>query len=156
MLGWYPESVAMADPEAALAALASGRITESAVAVETAPGEDPPASPSDGGSRDGPLAVPHRRVHAARFEAEASLLRAGWLVLRETAHRGWRVRVDGRTTPWSYADGMFVGIPIAEGQHTVEFVFRPRSMELAWIAAGCGLAVVICLALTVRGSRSRA
>lgn len=54
----------------------------------------------------------------------------GLLVLSENYYPGWRVYVDGEKGDIMSIDGLFRGVSLAEGKHTVEFVYRPSSVYI--------------------------
>lgn len=61
------------------------------------------------------------------------------LVLKDLAYPGWQVAVDGQTVT-GVTVGMFRGVQIPPGQHTVVWSYRPSSVY--WGALGSGLGVV--------------
>ena len=54
---------------------------------------------------------------------EASLTHPAWLVLSENYHPHWRATVDGKTAQVHRADFVLRAVHLAEGRHTVEFVY---------------------------------
>jgi hypothetical protein len=54
--------------------------------------------------------------------------REALLVLNERWDQGWQARRDGRPAPLVRADAMLMGTPLPKGEHTVEFVYRPRGL----------------------------
>jgi 2-polyprenyl-3-methyl-5-hydroxy-6-metoxy-1,4-benzoquinol methylase len=87
-------------------------------------------------ARNGPGWVDVRR-RGLGYEMTARMRRrAGWVVVTETAWKGWRARIDGREVPVGIGDHAFLAIEIPKGQHKVELFYRPRSFEL-----GLGLSV---------------
>lgn len=51
----------------------------------------------------------------------------GWVVVSETAWRGWRARSGGEELPLAFANRGFVGFHLPAGRHRVELVYRPGS-----------------------------
>ncbi|MBS1250458.1 MAG: hypothetical protein MAG431_02052 [Chloroflexi bacterium] len=49
----------------------------------------------------------------------------GLLVLSEIDYPGWRVRVDGQNAEMQAVAGILRGVELAEGEHHIEFFFRP-------------------------------
>ncbi len=49
----------------------------------------------------------------------------GMLVLSEIAYPGWQVIIDGRKAPVETIGGLLRGVRLADGDHTVQFQFRP-------------------------------
>ncbi|HEX2187037.1 MAG TPA: YfhO family protein [Chloroflexota bacterium] len=74
-------------------------------------------------------------VHILRFEEDLVRLEArarqnAMLVLADMAYPGWKAYVDGREAKIYRANHLFRAVFIPSGQHTVEFVYRPRSLRL--------------------------
>jgi hypothetical protein len=68
-----------------------------------------------------------------RVELEYESEGAAVLVSSETAHPGWRARLDGREIPLLLVNGAFRGAAAPPGRHRVEMVYRPDSLR--WGAA---------------------
>ncbi len=69
--------------------------------------------------------------------------RPALLVLAENWYPGWVATVDGVETPLVRVNHTFQGVVVDAGEHTVEAVFRPRSLYR-------GLTIyLICMALLV-------
>src|SRR5262249_40033784 len=70
-------------------------------------------------------------VRAATMAATPQLL-----ILSESWHRGWQVRVGGEMRPVVRVFGDFLGCVVDAGRQEVEFTFRPWSFRIgAWISA---------------------
>ncbi|HOV59648.1 MAG TPA: YfhO family protein [Candidatus Hydrogenedentes bacterium] len=75
--------------------------------------------------------------------------RPGILVLADTWYPGWKAWVDGSPARICRVDGLFRGVELGEGDHTVEFRFQPASLTLGavitmlsfalWVLAGVRL-----------------
>ena len=76
----------------------------------------------------------------------------GHLVLLDSFSDDWRVTVDGTLATLVRANGLFRGVHLAPGQHTVEFRYRPRGFLLG--AAVSAVALVTILGLYLVASRS--
>jgi hypothetical protein len=64
------------------------------------------------------------------------------LVISESHHDGWRVRIDGHTRPLLRVNGDFLGCVVPGGKHHVQFRFRPSSPKIgAWLS-GLGLVLM--------------
>lgn len=58
------------------------------------------------------------------------------LVLNESYHRGWRLKLDGAASSVVRVDGDFLGCVVAPGVHDVRFHFSPSSLyDGAWLSA---------------------
>jgi len=72
-------------------------------------------------------------------EIDVSMHRPGLLVLADTYYPGWRARVDGRTTHVYAVNYLCRGVAVPQGNHQVDFVYRPASFvvgAILSIAAG--------------------
>lgn len=87
-----------------------------------------------------PLAV---RVHTS---AETRQL----LVLGDMAYPGWRTYVDRRPTDIMTTNGIFRGVSVPAGDHTVEFRFEPMRLRVGLIASAACIAGLIGVALLGR------
>lgn len=58
---------------------------------------------------------------------------AGWLVVRSTHARGWRVSVDDQPANLLRADGRHRAVAIGPGQHNIHFWYEPPWMTLGVI-----------------------
>jgi hypothetical protein len=77
-----------------------------------------------------------------RIEAQVTAANAGWLVLTDAWYPGWEVRVDGAPAEIERADILFRAVTLPEGEHHVEWIFRPASFR---IGAAVSLVAVACL-----------
>jgi hypothetical protein len=77
------------------------------------------------------------------------------LVVSESHHRGWLVKVDGHTQPVVRAYGDFLGCVVPPGRHHVQFRFRPTSAVVGpWLSAlGVVLIVAVPLVPLARAGR---
>jgi hypothetical protein len=81
-----------------------------------------------------------RSYQSQDVQIEASLERAGILVLNDTAYPGWTVDVDGRSTAWIGANYLFRGVLLSPGKHVVRFRYRPASFRRGAAISGLALA----------------
>jgi len=145
----YTRVVGAANDDAALAQLAApqhdvwqlGVVTESDAAAQAV------VSDLSAGARTraeaGRLERYDSRVVVASVDARARAL----AVLNDTDYPGWRATVDGQPAPIVRANGMFRGVEVAAGRHSIEFRYEPASFPagLALTAVGLPLAVVLVL-----------
>jgi len=78
----------------------------------------------------------------------------GMLVLSDTYYPGWKATVDGHDVPVERVDYLLRGVPLAAGEHTVEFRYQPLSWRIGWIISL--LALIGLAAALVVGRRRRA
>jgi hypothetical protein len=66
-------------------------------------------------------------AHRAKLglELDATMQHAGWIVISETAWRGWRVYVDDVRVQYRIADHAFIGVYVPAGRHHVRLIFLP-------------------------------
>ena len=83
---------------------------------------------------NGVLSVPNIVATPNEFKIEAT--GPGELVLSEVYYPGWKVYIDGKEEPIEQLDGVFMGTELDNGNHSVEFVFRPTLVFLALLLAG--------------------
>ena len=77
----------------------------------------------------------------------------GRLVLAELTYPGWRVQVDGRPAQLETVVSLLRAVQVPEGEHIVDFYFRPSSLLLG--LALCGAALLLGLAWARRRRRGR-
>ena len=130
----------IADGEAAFRALSEPAFDPGVEAL-VASGE-PLASEAFHGS----LVWLERRPDRQRLETTSS--GPGLLVLADAYDPGWRASLDGARVPVLRTNVAFRGVAVPEGRHTVELVYRPRSVvwglsvSLAGLVAAAGLVVL--------------
>lgn len=93
------------------------------------------------GAVEGPMpaadaaATPPGRAEIVKYlnsevAIDATMERAGFLVLFDAWHRWWQVEIDGRPAEILHADLLFRAVRVPEGRHRVRFTFHP--FEGAW------------------------
>jgi len=98
----------------------------------------------DPSAPDGDLPGDARIVEdgATRVSIEATVPRAGMLVLRDSFDPSWRAEVDGRPAPIVRAYSLYRAVALEPGRHVIRFSYRPRDF-----LAGLTLTVVAALLL---------
>jgi hypothetical protein len=61
---------------------------------------------------------------------EAEMEQPGWVVVSQTAWKGWRATTGGRELPLHFANHAFLAFRLPAGRHPVDLVYRPRSFVL--------------------------
>jgi hypothetical protein len=74
----------------------------------------------------------------------------GLLVLTDTFYPGWKAYIDGKPAEILRTNGMFRGVFLSSGNHTVRFVFLPL-----WFYVGVSLAAIGSVILLFGESLSR-
>ncbi|HXA18308.1 MAG TPA: YfhO family protein [Thermoanaerobaculia bacterium] len=85
------------------------------------PGESHRQEPNGSGS----LTV--RREGMGALSIRSHLVSNAWVVVSETAWKGWRAHVDGEPAKLRIADGMFLAMYLPAGDHDVRLTYWPRS-----------------------------
>jgi hypothetical protein len=92
--------------------------------------------------RNGPGWVDIRRKGLG-FEMTAQMRRRdGWVVITQTAWKGWRARIDGREVPVGIGDHAFLALLVPKGAHRIELFYRPRSFEVGLGLSAASLALI--------------
>ena len=79
------------------------------------------------------------RRKGLEYELEATMQRAGWIVVSETHWPGWRAYVDGRAVRPHYANHAFLGVYVPAGAHRVRLVYLPASFTRGRVISGVAL-----------------
>jgi len=88
------------------------------------------------------------RYEPNRVTILASTLANGFLFLSDSYYPDWKAYVDGVETEIYQADYAFRAVYLAPGQHTVEFIYEPRSFRVASFVSLLTLLGVIVLLVT--------
>lgn len=111
------------------------------------PGQECVVAPGEPGVRHLARTVPDRRtisdgaappvqqpptiaVHedkAEYIEIEVANVAPGILIIADSYDPGWRATVNGAPVPILRVNGLFRGVALPAGNHTIRFVYRPRS-----------------------------
>jgi hypothetical protein len=118
------------------------------IVAEGVPAEAPRAPD---GAGLGAVRILEHRPDRVRLEAE--LARPGYVVLLDAFDPGWRARVDGQPAPVLRANVIFRAVRVGEGRHTIEYVYRPRSLFAGLVASVAALLVMLVVAV-LRARRS--
>jgi len=102
--------------------------------LDTAPGVFAARSFSKGAPRGDVLS---ERVEVNAYSAKVNVLRAGFLMLKETYHPGWHAYIDGREVPTVMLMPSYVAVRVAPGPHNVRFEYRPPRYR--WLLLALGL-----------------
>jgi hypothetical protein len=84
----------------------------------------PQYTPHEIGNGRGTLTT-HR--HGRQWDIDATMLEDGWIVLSESAWKGWRAYIDGKRVETRYANHAFLGVFVPKGTHKVRVVYQPES-----------------------------
>lgn len=68
------------------------------------------------------------RAEGSRLFLHASMRAAGWIVVSESAWKGWRAVMERASIRVHFADRAFLGIYVPAGQHDIEMVYLPHAV----------------------------
>lgn len=80
-----------------------------------------------------------------RMTIHASMRGGGWVVISETAWKGWRAFVDGKRAPLRYANHTLLAVYVPQGEHTIRMHYLPQSFVIGAWTSGITLAVLLAL-----------
>ncbi|HEU0300559.1 MAG TPA: YfhO family protein, partial [Longimicrobium sp.] len=83
--------------------------------------------------------------------------RPALMVLSDNWYKDWHATVDGREVPIHRTNHTFRGVVVPQGEHTVEFTFRPAQLRTGFTLylAGFALLAAYGLWLLLRSRRRR-
>jgi len=87
-----------------------------------------------------------------RLELRARMEKRGWVVVVETAWRGWRAYLDGKEVPVRIADYSFLGVEVPEGRHEIRLAFDPLSFRIGRAVSFAALGLLILFAVIYCGA----
>jgi Predicted membrane protein len=111
--------------------------------------DDPPMSRANG---EGSLTV---RERGSRLTIHASMRSPGWIVVSETAWKGWRATMGGQALKVHFADRAFLGVYVPAGEHDIDLAFRPKAATTGAIVSIASLALLGSLAIARKRRNSR-
>ena len=92
----------------------------------------------------GTARITHYSTQRVTVEVASS---GGLLVLADAYYPGWRALVDGSDATIYPANAAFRGVPVAPGNHTVEFIYDPATVKTG--AAVSALSLILLLGVTL-------
>ena len=116
--------------------------------------EAPETPPQDAGNGPGYVMFKRDRLD---LDLDADMQGAGWVVISQTAWKGWRAYVDGHRVQPHFANHAFLGIHVPAGHHRVRLVYLPESFTRGRnITLAALLALAMYAALRKRFQQPRA
>jgi hypothetical protein len=90
-------------------------------------------------------------VHIKSYEQANVVLHvafasSGHVVLADSFYPGWTVQVNGASAEILKANVLGRGVSVPAGEHIIEFAYKPWSVRIGLIIAGCSLFVILLLA----------
>lgn len=141
---WVPQWEPVVDLEGAVARLVDPKFPARSACVVTDDGTTRqtlqavlPSGIAEGGDA---LAADARcsllRDTPEELEISADTTSAGILVLADTFDGGWHAYVDGERVPVLQVNGLFRGVYLSSGKHTVVFTYAPLSFTIGLLVSG--------------------
>ncbi len=79
---------------------------------------------------NGPGTLTIRRTGHGEYRLTADMQGDGWIVLTESAWKGWRAYLDGRRVKIQRANVAFHSVYVPKGKHAIRFVYWPESFVI--------------------------
>jgi hypothetical protein len=100
-----------------------------------------PGPTADGANGSGFVRV---RVDGSRLLMHASMQSPGWIVVSETAWKGWRAAIGRNRIKIHFADRAFLGMYVPAGEHDIVLSYRPKAVTNGAIVsiAAAGLLII--------------
>jgi hypothetical protein len=89
------------------------------------------------------------------LDLSVQMERAGWVVISQTAWRGWRARSAGRDLPLEIANVAYLGLHLEAGRHDVELRYLPTSFVAGLIITTATGLVLLAGLMVARIARRR-
>jgi Predicted membrane protein len=83
---------------------------------------------------------------------DAQTTKPSLLVLTDVYFPGWRVTVDGKESKIVRTNGVFRGVQLDAGHHSVRFFFDPISLKIGFLMFLVGLGAIVFLLRPPKGS----
>ena len=144
---WTPQWVTAHGPEAALDALLDPAFDRDRTAVVDRAAPDFPDAfpePTDTGDAtrtDAPCLVDD--VSPERVQVRVTTPAEGILVLADSHDRGWAAAVNGTPAPLLRVNGMFRGVLLEAGEHTIDFTYQPVGIAYGSAVSLIGLGLLV-------------
>jgi len=107
-------------------------------------------APMDAANGAGEVSV---RALGSRLMLHASMRSAGWIVVSETAWKGWRAVIGRTPIKLHFADRAFLGMYVPAGEHDIELSYLPKAVTNGAIASTATAAMLAIALLQARRKR---
>ncbi len=124
------------------------------IGEEGHPAPHPHPEGGAGQHANGPGRVTRVERRGLGLRLEVEMEGPGWVVVSQTAWKGWRAKTGGRELPLEIANQAFLAFHLSAGRHQVDLVYRPRSF-VAGRAISLGAAGALGLVLVAAWWRRR-
>ena len=114
------------------------------------------ASPAPGVRDNGPGTIAVREYsRGGAYRFEANMQNAGYVVISDTAWKGWRAFVDGREIAVDRANAAFLALNLPAGRHDVRLEYRPASFVIGGSISMLSAAALLVWMVALRRRRVR-
>ena len=98
-----------------------------------------------------------RRPVPERIEIDVASSSTSIISVHQQALPGWSVEVDGRSAEVLVVDGLFLGVRVPAGDHTITFVYRSPWLAVTLLISVAAIAATFGLLVTeaIRARRNR-
>lgn len=111
-----------------------------------------PGIPFERANGPGTIQLRSRRL-GGEYVFDAVMLRDGWVVLSDTAWKGWHAYVDRHRVRMSRANSAFLSVYLPAGRHSVRIVYRPTSFVRGRAITFATLLLILIVAVMRRTRR---
>ncbi|MBX3176442.1 MAG: YfhO family protein [Candidatus Hydrogenedentes bacterium] len=101
----------------------------------------PAGAPAGEGDPGASVHLRHESHETVEVRVESP--RPGILVLADSYDPGWQARVNGKRAPILRVNGLFRGLYLPEGAHTVVFTYTPASVTIGLLVTGASLLITL-------------
>lgn len=114
-------------------------------------------SGSERGEHDNGRATVETRREGSDLEMAIEAQSPAWIVVSQTAWKGWSAEEDGREIPLRFANNAFLAFPVEAGRHRVRLAYKPASFRYGvGLFLLTGVAAVVAAGWRRRASRAAA
>jgi hypothetical protein len=104
---------------------------------------------------NGPGRASVRRTYGG-YTIDAEMKGDGWIVITNSAWKGWRAYVDGKRIRMQRANVAFLSVHVSPGKHRIRIVYRPESFVIGRTISLATLSTCVVTLFTVRWRRKKA
>jgi hypothetical protein len=90
------------------------------------------------------------RALGSRLMLHASMQSPGWIVVSETAWKGWRATMERQHLKVHFADHAFLGVYVPAGEHDIELAYGPNAVTTGAMISVAAAALLGVLAIVRR------
>lgn len=99
---------------------------------------------------NGPGRITNFRRTRNGYTFDADMQQGGWVVITNSAWKGWRAYVDGKRIALQRANIAFLGVHVGEGKHEVRLAYWPRSFVIGRMVSLVTLVALVIIVIVSR------